>query len=588
MFNDLMSKIISEANILLAYRNIKRNTGSNTKGTDGKTIASLARLEPKDLIALVRRKLGNYQPQKVRRVEIPKPDGKTRPLGIPTISDRLVQQCILQVMEPICEAKFYKHSYGFRPLRGTKHAIARAYFLAQRANLHYAVDVDIKGFFDNIDHGKLLKQIWTLGIRDKSLLTVISKLLKAEIEGIGIPTKGTPQGGIISPLLANIALNEYDHWIKSQWEEMKTEHQYYQSVRKNGTITNGERIRALKKTKLKEVYIVRYADDFKLFCRNHSDAVKIFEATKKWLKERLKLEISPEKSKIVNLRKNYSDFLGIKLKVAKKRKDRHNKDKFVVQSHVGNKAFQTIVTTIRRQAKKLQKPKDNNGAKAVNAFNSYILGIHNYYSCATNCNLDFAKIAFVTRSTLKNRLPLRKKKETDKIPKYMEKSYENSKQLRFLYDTPILPIGYIQHQKQMNFSQKSTYIAKDRKEIHQSQKAVSTSELRYLVENPIQGQSAEYNDNRVSLFVGQYGKCYVTGKPLNINEMHCHHKKPRALGGTDEYKNLVLIEENIHRLVHSTKIETIKEYVTKLGLSTKELEKVNKLRIQANLQEICF
>ncbi|HHO42750.1 MAG TPA: group II intron reverse transcriptase/maturase [Epsilonproteobacteria bacterium] len=588
MFNDLMSKIISEANILLAYRNIKRNTGSNTKGTDGKTIASLARLEPKDLIALVRRKLGNYQPQKVRRVEIPKPDGKTRPLGIPTISDRLVQQCILQVMEPICEAKFYKHSYGFRPLRGTKHAIARAYFLAQRANLHYAVDVDIKGFFDNIDHGKLLKQIWTLGIRDKSLLTVISKLLKAEIEGIGIPTKGTPQGGIISPLLANIALNEYDHWIKSQWEEMKTEHQYYQSVRKNGTITNGERIRALKKTKLKEVYIVRYADDFKLFCRNHSDAVKIFEATKKWLKERLKLEISPEKSKIVNLRKNYSDFLGIKLKVAKKRKDRHNKDKFVVQSHVGNKAFQTIVTTIRRQAKKLQKPKDNNGAKAVNAFNSYILGIHNYYSCATNCNLDFAKIAFVTRSTLKNRLPLRKKKETDKIPKYMEKSYENSKQLRFLYDTPILPIGYIQHQKQMNFSQKSTYIAKDRKEIHQSQKAVSTSELRYLVENPIQGQSAEYNDNRVSLFVGQYGKCYVTGKPLNINEMHCHHKKPRALGGTDEYKNLVLIEENIHRLVHSTKIETIKEYVTKLGLSTKELEKVNKLRKQANLQEICF
>jgi RNA-directed DNA polymerase len=582
VFKDLMSKIISEENILMAYRNIKKNTGSNTKGTDGKTIASLAKLEPKDLIALVRRKLENYQPQKVRRVEIPKPDGKKRPLGIPTISDRLIQQCILQVMEPICEAKFYKHSYGFRPLRSTKHAIARAYFLAQQANLHYVVDVDIKGFFDNIDHGKLLKQIWTLGIRDKSLLAVISKLLKAEIEGIGIPTKGTPQGGIISPLLANIALNEYDHWIKSQWEGIMTKSNY---SLKNGYESN--KLRALKKTNLKEVYIVRYADDFKLFCRNHNDAVKIFEATKKWLKERLKLEISPEKSKIVNLRKNYSDFLGIKLKVTKKRKDRNDKDKFVVQSQIGNKAYQKIITTIKEHAKKMQKPKDNKGSKAVNAYNSYVLGVHNYYNCATNCNIDFSKIAFITRSTLRNRLPLRRKKANEKIPKYMVKSYGKSEQLRFIYDTPLIPIGYIQHQKQMNFSQKSLYIAIDREEIHQNQKAVSTSDLKYLMENPIQGQTVEYNDNRISLFVGQYGKCYITEKPLNPSEMHCHHKKPRALNGTDEYKNLVIIEENIHRLIHATKDETIREYIKMLNLTTRQLEKVNKLREQAKLLVIC-
>ncbi len=584
VFKDLMSKIISEANILLAYRNIKKNTGSNTKGTDGKTIASLAKLEPKDLIALVRRKLENYQPQKVRRVEIPKPDGKTRPLGIPTISDRLIQQCILQVMEPICEAKFYKHSYGFRPLRSTKHAIARAYFLAQAVNLHYVVDVDIKGFFDNIDHGKLLKQIWTLGIRDKSLLAVISKLLKAEIEGIGIPTKGTPQGGIISPLLANIALNEYDHWIKSQWEEMITEHTY--SIDRYGSKT--KMYRALKTTNLKEVYIVRYADDFKLFCRNYSDAIKIFEATKKWLKERLKLEISPEKSKIVNLRKNYSDFLGIKLKVTKKRKDKNNKDKFVVQSQIGNKAYQKIIATVKEHAKKMQKPKDNKGSKAVNAYSSYVLGVHNYYNCATNCNIDFSKIAFITRSTLKNRLPLRrKKKANESIPKYMAKSYGNSKQLRFVYDTPMLPIGYIQHQKAFQYSGYTPYIASDREEIHKNQKAVSTSDLKYLMENPIQGQSVEYNDNRISLFVGQYGKCYITDKPLNPSEMHCHHKKPRALNGTDEYKNLIIIEENIHRLVHATKEETIKEYIQKLNLTTKQLEKVNKLREQAKLLVIC-
>jgi len=586
VFKDLMSKIISEANILLAYRNIKKNTGSQTKGTDGKTIASLAKLEPKDLIMLVRRKLENYQPQKVRRVEIPKPNGKKRPLGIPTISDRLVQQCILQVMEPICEAKFYKHSYGFRPLRSTKHAIARAYFLAQKADLHYVVDVDIKGFFDNIDHGKLLKQIWTLGIRDKSLLAVISKLLKAEIEGIGIPTKGTPQGGIISPLLANIAFNEYDHWVNSQWEEMKTSFPYKKRTDKNGTTSNVGKKQSLKKTNLKEVYIVRYADDFKLFCRNHTDAVKIFEATKQWLKERLKLEISPEKSKIVNLRKNYSDFLGIKMKVTNKRKVK-DKDKYVVQSHIGNKAYQKIITIIKEHAKKMQKPKDNKGKNAVQLYNSYVLGVHNYFNCATNCTIDLAKIAFITRATLKNRLHLRKKKANEKIPKYMDKSYGKSKQIRFVYDTPMIPIGYIQHQKQMNFSQKSLHVAEDRETIHRNQKAVDTSALKYLMKNPIQGQSVEYNDNRISLFVGQYGNCYVTEKPLVLSEMHCHHKKPRALNGTDEYGNLVLLSDNVHRLVHATKDETIKGYVQKLNLTTKMLEKVNKLRKLAKLQVIC-
>jgi retron-type reverse transcriptase len=122
IFTRLMNIITREDNILLAYRNIKNNTGSLTKGVDGKTIKHFANMTTEQLVSYVRRRLGNYTPKSVRRVEIPKPDGRSRPLGIPTISDRLIQQCILQVLEPICEAKFYKHSYGFRPLRSTKHA----------------------------------------------------------------------------------------------------------------------------------------------------------------------------------------------------------------------------------------------------------------------------------------------------------------------------------------------------------------------------------------------------------------------------------------------------------------------------------
>ncbi|HCR84026.1 MAG TPA: hypothetical protein DIW07_11605 [Lachnospiraceae bacterium] len=274
-FYKLYDIITSEQNILLAYRNIKKNKGSKTSGTNKNSIIDIGDNEPEKLVNYIRQRMGNFIPHSVRRVEIEKENGKKRPLGIPTIEDRLIQQCIKQVLEPICEAKFHNHSYGFRPNRGTHHAIARALFLTNLKNHQYVVDIDIKGFFDNVNHGKLLKQMWSLGIRDKRLLCIISKMLKAEVKGIGIPDKGVPQGGILSPLLSNIVLNELDWWISSQWETNPIRKRY-----------RTHQIKGSKGT-LKKIYIVRYADDFKLFCNNRADAGNIFIATQNWLKERL-------------------------------------------------------------------------------------------------------------------------------------------------------------------------------------------------------------------------------------------------------------------------------------------------------------
>ena len=254
-FNHLMEIIESEENIKLAYRTIKKNTGSDTSGVDKRTIADLAKLSEEEYVRLIRKQFSNYHPRPVRRVEIPKPNGKTRPLGIPTIVDRIVQQCILQVMEPICEAKFSENSNGFRPNRSAETAIAQCMRLIQVQHLYHVVDLDIKGFFDNISHTKLIRQIWALGIRDKKLLCIIKEMLKAPVVLPNgektYPTRGTPQGGILSPLLANIVLNELDWWIASQWEQMPTKTKFKTRSNAQGTEIKSHAYRALRRSRLK-------------------------------------------------------------------------------------------------------------------------------------------------------------------------------------------------------------------------------------------------------------------------------------------------------------------------------------------------
>lgn len=563
-FTKLYEKIVDEKNILLAYRNIKANTGSKTKGTDNLIIDDIANMTNEQVIAMVRKRLIKYRPQPVKRVEIPKPNGKLRPLGIPTITDRLIQQCILQILDPICEAKFHNHSYGFRPSRSTEHAIAMMYKMINRLDLHFVVDIDIKGFFDNVNHGKLLKQMWTMGIQDKRLLCIISAMLKAEIQGVGIPDKGTPQGGILSPLLSNIVLNELDWWISDQWESFETNHQYS---------SNRNKIRAIKSSSnLKEFYIIRYADDFKIMCRTREVADRIFIAVKMWLRERLHLEISKDKSKITNLRKKHSEFLGITIKAVVKGEKR------IASSKIKTDAIAKIMANGKRLIKRIQKyPTQAN----IALYNSYVLGTQNYYRIATNSNLDFGDIGYYLHLRIKTRWRsiATNKGSPDRV--YSERYIGYNRKKVYVHGQIIYPMACCRNKKPMCFSKKiNKYTPEGREHIHRKIDKVSVDEFFYLVNNPIEKRSIEYNDNRVSLFSAQRGKCRILKIRLTVHEFHCHHIEPLNKGGTDKYRNLVILHPDIHRLIHATQPKTIHQLTAKFNLSKEQIDKINQLRLK--------
>ena len=198
---------------------------------------------------------------------------------------------------------------------------------------------------------------------------------------------------------------------------MPTRHVYKEAIKANGTQSKSKKYRALRNSTLKECFIVRYADDFKIFCRKHKDAVVMFKATKQWLKTRLGLDISPEKSKIVNLKHSYSEFLGFRIKVHKKGKDTKCKppvDKYVVKSHISEKALKKIKTNAKERIIAIQKTNGSRaGEYAIRDYNSYVMGVQNYYSMATCVNPDIQTLAYEIKTSIKIRLNTRVKRRTN-------------------------------------------------------------------------------------------------------------------------------------------------------------------------------
>jgi RNA-directed DNA polymerase len=598
IFTNLMESILMRDNILLAYRNIKANGGSYTAGTDNRNISDIGCLSPETVVKNVRfivtGSQHGYRPKPVRRKDIPKPNGKTRPLGIPCIWDRLIQQCIKQVMEPICEAQFSNNSYGFRPNRSVEHAMQRTYTMLQRMNLHYVIEFDIKGFFDNVNHSKLMKQIWAMGIQDKQLIFVIKRILKAPIRmsdgSTMIPDKGTPQGGIISPLLANIVLNELDKWIESQWQNnpVAVDRGKYRQIGNNTVFDKSNGYRIMKKTNLKEMYIVRYADDFRIFCRDKEDALRTKKAVSEWIAERLKLEVSPEKTRIVNVRKRYSEFLGYKIRV------RPKSHKYAVQSHICDKKMELERQKLVEQAKRIARPSEGKRPlDEIRLFNSMVLGIQNYYQLATCISIDCRIIHRQVMTVLTNRLNTETGcmlvREGGTMTQNEKERFGKSKMVRYVsgIDQPIYPIAYIKNKIPMaKRAAVCSYTAEGRALIH-TNLSLDSFVLKGLRSITSEGHSAEYTDSRISLFSAQRGKCALCGEAFtNASDIICWLKTPVELGGKERYQNMTLIHNRFLPLLQDN-VQTVLRATADMLKATKQLmEKVNSLRMQAGLPAI--
>lgn len=432
-YERLYRYLFSEEMFAVAYQRIYAKQGNMTPGTDGKTIdeMSLERIER----LIVSLKDESYQPHPARRVYIPKKNGKKRPLGIPSFEDKLVQEVVRLLLEAIYEGHFEGTSHGFRPHRSCHTALG----MIQKsfAGAKWFIEGDIKGFFDNIDH-EVLIAILSERISDVRFLRLIRKFLNAGYVEDWVFHKsysGTPQGGIISPILANIYLDKFDKYIKeyiNRFDKGKRRKEnpivkrfgqrkakLVEKLKKSTDEVERQRlmmqIKEIVKERLKypasdemdsdmkRLKYVRYADDFLIgIIGSKEDCIHIKEDIKKFMAEKLKLELSDEKTLITNARK-HAKFLGYDIFVRKSNDTHRDKNGHLTRS-LDHKIVLYVTTEVMRKklleydavkitvqnGKEVWKPKGRSYMRClddleiISQYNSEIMGFYNFYSIANN------------------------------------------------------------------------------------------------------------------------------------------------------------------------------------------------------------
>jgi len=331
-FDDLFNLVCDPAFLLLAWRRVKGNKGARTAGVDGHTARYITAVRGEaDFLAALRAdvKARRFTPVPVRERVIPKASGKLRRLGIPTVRDRVVQAALKLVLEPIWEADFRPCSYGFRPNRRAHDAIAEIHLLTTHS-YEWVVDADIAACFDSIDHAALLDRL-RRRVGDKRVLTLVKAFLKAgvlTVDGTDRESNtGTPQGGILSPLLANIALSPLDDHFEEAWAAMGTAGQ-----------------RKHRRSKGLATYrLVRYADDFVVLVAGTREHAEALRAEASGVLAPMGLHLSADKTRIAHIDEGF-DFLGFRIQRQRKRGTRGQR---AIYTYPAKKAVLAVTAKVR-------------------------------------------------------------------------------------------------------------------------------------------------------------------------------------------------------------------------------------------------
>lgn len=575
-FTGLVEAMVNEVTIVTAIHNIKSNKGSKTAGVDQAKMDKYLQMPREELIALIRDSFSNYRPKPARRVYIPKKNGKLRPLGIPTVLDRIIQECVRIVIEPICEAKFYPHSYGFRPYRAQKHAVRDIINVINAATNSpdqpvWAVEGDIKGCFDNIDHRILLKKIWRIGIHDKRVIKMIQQMLKAGYIESGMMNDtrlGTMQGGILSPLLSNVYLNDFDWFVGRMYMEPHRQCKH----KCNDT-------RRLKWSGVTPKYNFRFADDWVILTSTEQEAYRLKRMLTKYFKNRMKLELSQEKTFVTDLRTEGIHFLGFVVKAERKRKTPDPKT--WTKNLVGKP-----LPDMERLKEKIQKIADevrvigeiterSVQAAQIHRVNSMIVGLAQYLQpsiCSHAFHAIDRRINNTALAVWKKRFPKHYNKYQIPLEKLCNLPHRHEGYKSKTFAVPIegewfgITMAFITHSKYeiRPFDQRMTPYTEEGRRIYSyyrnkskplpcDRPSVNTARDIQLSVYAKTVFNFEYFMNREYAYNRDKGKCKCCKKPLFLdNKKFCYHvKRELPLEKVNKVQNLIWLCNDCYRMVNN-------------------------------------
>lgn len=575
-FTGLVEAMVNEITIVTAIHNIKSNKGSKTAGVDQAKMDKYLQMPREELIALIRDSFSNYRPKPARRVYIPKKNGKQRPLGIPTVLDRIIQECVRIVIEPICEAKFYPHSYGFRPYRAQKHAIRDIINVINAATRSpdqpvWAVEGDIKGCFDNIDHRILLKKIWRIGIHDKRVIKMIQQMLKAGYieSGIMNDTKlGTMQGGILSPLLSNVYLNDFDWFVGRMYMEPHRQCKH----KCNDT-------RRLKWSGVTPKYNFRFADDWVILTSTEQEAYRLKRMLTKYFRNRMKLELSQEKTFVTDLRTEGIHFLGFVVKAEKKRKTPDPKtwtENLVGKPLPDMERLKEKIQKIAGEVRVIGEISERSvQAAQIQRVNSMIVGLAQYLQpsiCSHAFHAIDRRVNNTALAVWKRRFPKHYNKYQIPLEKLCNLPHRHEGYKSKTFAVPIegkwfgITLAFITHSKYeiRPFDQRMTPYTEEGRRIYSyyrsknkplpcDRPSVNTARDIQLSVYAKTVFNFEYFMNREYAYNRDKGKCKCCKKPLFLDDKKfCYHVKGELpLEKVNKVQNLIWLCNDCYRMVNN-------------------------------------